>query len=102
MKTLIGALALAFAVPAAAQSAPAADPHAGHAQHQQQTANAPAQHGGADHARMMEKCKDPNASAEMKAHCAEMKAHCAEMMKKHGQHQAAPAQSQAPHAQHAH
>ena len=33
MKTMIfGALALALAVPAAAQTAPAADPHAGHPQ----------------------------------------------------------------------
>ena len=32
MKTIIGALALALAVPAAAQTAPAANPHAGHAQ----------------------------------------------------------------------
>ena len=30
MKIIIGAIALAFAVPAAAQTAPAADPHAGH------------------------------------------------------------------------
>ncbi|MCL6740552.1 hypothetical protein LZ518_05325 [Sphingomonas sp. RB56-2] len=30
MKMIIGALALALAVPAAAQTAPAADPHAGH------------------------------------------------------------------------
>lgn len=35
MKTIIfSALALALAVPAAAQTAPAADPHAGHVQHQ--------------------------------------------------------------------
>ena len=33
MKMLIGAIALALAVPAAAQTAPATDPHAGHAQH---------------------------------------------------------------------
>ena len=32
MKTLIGAIALAIAVPAVAQSAPATDPHAGHAE----------------------------------------------------------------------
>ena len=30
MKIIIGAIALALAVPAAAQTAPAADPHAGH------------------------------------------------------------------------
>lgn len=34
MKMIFGALALAFAVPAAAQTAPVADPQAGHAQHQ--------------------------------------------------------------------
>jgi hypothetical protein len=33
MKTLIGAIAIALAVPAVAQTAPATDPHAGHAQH---------------------------------------------------------------------
>ena len=32
MKMLIGAIALALAVPATAQTAPATDPHAGHAQ----------------------------------------------------------------------
>jgi hypothetical protein len=32
MKMIFGALALAIAVPAAAQTAPATDPHAGHAQ----------------------------------------------------------------------
>ena len=40
MKTLLGAIALTFAVPALAQTAPAADPHAqhkgmDHSQHQQ-------------------------------------------------------------------
>jgi hypothetical protein len=34
MKMMIGALALAFAVPATGQATPAADPHAHHAQHQ--------------------------------------------------------------------
>ena len=32
MKTLIGAIALVLAVPAVAQTAPATDPHAGHAE----------------------------------------------------------------------
>ena len=32
MKTLIGAIALMIAVPAVAQTAPATDPHAGHAE----------------------------------------------------------------------
>lgn len=34
MKTLLGAFALIIAAPVAAQTAPAANPHAGHAQHQ--------------------------------------------------------------------
>ena len=34
MKTLIGAIALVIAAPFAAQAAPAANPHAGHAQQQ--------------------------------------------------------------------
>jgi hypothetical protein len=34
MKMLVGAFALIIAAPVAAQTAPAADPHAGHAQHQ--------------------------------------------------------------------
>ena len=33
MKMLIGAIVLAIAIPAAAQTAPATDPHAGHAEH---------------------------------------------------------------------
>lgn len=84
MKTLVGAVALALAVPATAQSTPAADPHAGHAKH-----------GATDHSKMMEKCKDSNASAQMKAHCAEM-------MKKHEQHQPASAKPQVPQSQHSH
>ena len=66
MKTIIfGAMALALAVPAAAQTAPATDPHAGHAQHQ-----AAGQQGQKhqDHAQNME----------------EMHKHCQEMMTQHG------------------
>ena len=37
MRTILGALALGIAAPAFAQVAPAADPHAGHAQHEGQT-----------------------------------------------------------------
>ena len=45
MKTLIGAIALILAAPVPAQTAPAADPHAGHAQHQpQQPSTAPSKH----------------------------------------------------------
>lgn len=52
MKTFIGALALVIAVPAAAQTAPVADPHANYAQHQ-----------GMDHSKMQgmhdkHDCKD--------------------------------------------
>ena len=50
MKTLIGAIALAFAVPAIGQTAPAADPHAGHAQHQTMDHS---QHQGMDHSQHM-------------------------------------------------
>lgn len=66
MKTLIGAIALTFAVPALAQTAPAADPHAGHAQHQAAGQKGAQQH--QDHAKQM----------------AEMHKHCQEMMKHHG------------------
>ena len=66
MKTIIiGALALAFAVPVMAQTAPTADPHAGHAQ-AQTAASHSQQH--QDHAK----------------HMAEMHKHCQEMMNQHG------------------
>ena len=80
MKTIIfGAFALSLAVPAAAQSAPAADPHAGHAQHQA-AGQQSQQH--QDHAKKM----------------AEMHKHCEEMMKDHAKmdHGAKPAASNAP------
>ena len=51
MKTLIGAIALVVAAPAAAQTVPAAEPHAGHAQHEQQ-----GQSGHGEH--KMDCCKD--------------------------------------------
>lgn len=66
MKMIIGALALALAVPAVAQKAPATDPHAGHAQHQA-VAQQGQQHQG--HA---------------KQSMDEMHKHCQEMMKHHG------------------
>lgn len=66
MKTIIGAIALTLAVPAFAQAAPAADPHAGHAQHQ----------------------AAPQQGAQPKDHAqhsmADMHKHCQEMMKHHG------------------
>ena len=67
MKTFIfGAFALALAVPAAAQTTPATDPHAGHGQHQAASGQQGQQH--QDHAKKME----------------EMHKHCQEMMKHHG------------------
>ena len=93
MKTVIGALALILAVPAAAQTAPATDPHAGHAQHQQQGQADHTQHGQMDHAKMMVECK--KAMAEGKC-----KDHCEAMMKQHGA--AAPAAKAHQHAGHAH
>ena len=90
MKTFIGALALVLAVPAAAQTAPSTDPHAGHAQHQQGGGKQ-----GHDHARMMDECK--KAMAEGKC-----KEHCEAMMKQHGAASAAPAKAPAAEAQHAH
>lgn len=96
MKTVFGALALMLAVPAAAQTAPATDPHAGHAQHQQQQGGgkqaAPAPH---DHAKMMEDCR--RAMAEGKC-----KEHCAAMMAKPGDAATAPAAKPDGHAGHAH
>lgn len=86
MTMFLGALALALAAPTAA---PVAGSHAGHAQHQApKSGEAPM-----DHSAMMAACKDPKASAEMKAHCAEM-------MKHHAP--AEPAGTSAPHAQHDH
>lgn len=90
MKIVLGALALALAVPAAAQTAPAANPHAGHGQH--------GQHGGDmaghDHAKMMEECKKALAAGKCKEHCEAM-------MKQHGA-AAAPAAKAEAHAGHAH
>lgn len=69
MKTIIGAIALLIAAPAAAQTATATDPHAGHAQHQQ------GQHGGQDHSqhqqgqhsdhKSMDCCKDGKCCKKM-------------------------------------
>ena len=82
MKTIIfGAFALAIAVPVSAQTAPAADPHAGHAQHQA------AGHQGDQH-------------QDHAKHVEEMHKHCQEMMKHHGKmdHDAKPAATNAPAA----
>lgn len=93
MKTVIGALALILAVPAAAQTAPSTDPHAGHAQHQGHQQGGGQQ--GHDHAKMMDDCK--KAMAEGKC-----KEHCEAMMKQHGAAASAPAAKADGHAGHAH
>jgi len=74
MKTLIGAFALLMAAPVAAQTAPAADPHAGHAQHQ--PSGAPGEH------KMDCKCCD---EAKMKECCGEHAEH-SEHSAQHGGH----------------
>lgn len=75
MKTIIiSAFALAFAVPALAQTAPAVDPHAGHAQ-AQTAAPQSEQHKG--HAMPMD-------MAAMHKDMAAMHKQCQEMMKQHG------------------
>lgn len=76
-KIVFGAFALAFAVPAASQTAPATDPHAGHAQHQG-AAQQGEQH--QDHGKHME----------------EMQKHCQEMMKHHGKDHGAKSGTTAP------
>ena len=82
MKTLIVAIALTLAVPAFGQTAPAADPDAGHAQHQ-----AAGQKGGPQH-------------QDHAKHRAEMHKRCQEMMKQHGKmdHGARPGATGAPAA----
>lgn len=62
MKTLIGALALFIAVPAAAQTAPAAAPQAGHAQHQ--TMDHSQHMAGMDHSQHMQGKHDCKACCE--------------------------------------
>jgi hypothetical protein len=69
MKIILGALALAIAVPSAAQTAPATDPHAGHAQHQQQGNHS--QHG--DHGKMAGEHADCCKEGERKPCCDKMK-----------------------------
>jgi hypothetical protein len=75
MKTILGAFALAFAVPAAAQTAPAADPHAGHAGHAAPSLQ-PAPSGNPSHDHHATKpsdcCKD--AAAKKGGCCKEMAA----------------------------
>ena len=80
MKMLIGAFALILAAPVAAQTAPAADPHAGHAQHQPQPSNAPGEH------KMACKCCDKMKQQDGKMEC------CDEHAEGHADHGGQPAQ----------
>ena len=85
MKTLIGALALIMAAPVAAQTAPAADPHAGHAQHQ-----------GTDHS------QHEQGKHDCKKCCEEMKGKAGKMeCMEHGEAQS-PAPAAVQHDGHAH
>lgn len=97
MKTIIiSAFALAFAVPALAQTAPAVDPHAGHAQGQ--AAAQGQQH--KDHAMPMDMAAMHKDMAAMHKDMAAMHKHCQEMMKHHGKdHGAKSGKSAAPAAQ---
>ena len=84
MKTIIGAIALTFAVPAFAQTAPATDPHA--------------QHQGMDHSQHQQGKHDCKECCEkMKGKDGKMEC----MDKKDGGQAAAPAQSGDAHAGHA-
>jgi hypothetical protein len=90
MKTLIGAIALTLAIPATAQTLPAAtDPHAGH-----QTMDH-SQHKGMDHSRHAAKHDCKECCEKMKQQDGKM----ACMDKKEGAKAAAPA---AQHSGHAH
>jgi hypothetical protein len=88
MKTFIGAFALIVAAPVGAQTAPAANPHAGHAQHQ-----------GMDHSQHSQgnhDCKD--CCEKMKGKDGKMEC----MDKKAGAKTATPAPSGDAHQGHAH
>ena len=67
MKTIIGALALILAAPVAAQTAPAADPHAQHG----------SEHKGMDHGKMDHNSHDKDC-------CKDGKMACCEKMKQQG------------------
>ena len=85
MKTFIGAIALILAAPVVAQTAPATDPHAGHAQHQR-TDQSQHQQGKHDCKECCEKMKGKDGKME----CMDKKA------------DAKPAQSEPTHEAHAH
>ena len=87
MKTFIGAIALIIAAPVAAQTAPAADPHAQHAQHQ-----------GMDHS------QHEKGNHDCKECCEKMKGTDGKMecMDKKAEAKPAPAASEHAHEGHAH
>lgn len=100
MKTMIiGALAIAFAGAAVAQTVPAVNPHAGHAQGQ---AAAPQGQQHLDHAKRMAAMPTSMTAmhkdmAAMHKDMAAMHKHCQEMMKQHGKaHGAKSGTSDAP------
>ncbi|RIX29273.1 hypothetical protein [Sphingomonas edaphi] len=98
MKTLIGAIALTLAIPATAQTLPAAtDPHAGHQtmDHSQHKAMDHSQHKAMDHSRHAAKHECKECCEKMKQQDGKM----ACMDKKDGAKAAAPA---AQHSGHAH
>lgn len=72
MKILFTALAMIVAAPAAAQTAPAVDPHAGHAQHGQPAKDDHSQHGAAHKDHM--KCCEKGADGKMMECCEKAKA----------------------------
>jgi hypothetical protein len=85
MKTFIGAIALIISAPVAAQTAPAANPHADHAQHQ-----------GMDHSQHQQGKHD------CKECCEKMKGKDGKMECKDKEVAATPAQSEPNHEGHAH
>jgi Cu2+-exporting ATPase len=102
MKTIIGAIALLVAVPAAAQTAPAPAPapQAGHAQHHQQ---GQMDHSKMDHSKMdhskMDHSKMDHSKMDHEAHMKK----CEEMMKHHSSPAAKTGQAGgAAQANHAH
>lgn len=75
MKILTGALALILAAPVAAQTAPPADAHQGHAQHQNK-----------DGEHKMDCCKDGKMPCCEKARQQGQKPDCCDKDAEHGQH----------------
>lgn len=104
MKVVFASLALVLAAPAVAQTAPTADPHAGHAQHQQGGQAQHQQGGHADHGAMhgdhakMDCCKD----GKHKECCDKMKQQGSAMACCKDKPAAAPAKSAEPSAHEGH